>query len=174
MRTLTVLGAALLASALIPAAMAQEVIRDPGRCAQFYPDANCQNYGPGNPYRDSTYRRHHHAVYRTTRPVQQDAWNNGYNPNWGWGGPGAVAAGAVGTAGAVAAGAANTAGAIATAPFRGANSYAYYNGGYNNGWNNGGWNNAGWTGQSYNARNGIVCTPGQYYRGADGRRHLCQ
>ena len=30
---------------------AQEVITNPGRCAQFYPNANCQNYGPGNPYR---------------------------------------------------------------------------------------------------------------------------
>ena len=36
--------------AAVPAA-AQEVITNPGRCAQFYPNANCQNYGPGNPYR---------------------------------------------------------------------------------------------------------------------------
>jgi hypothetical protein len=34
----------------VPAA-AQEVIPNPGRCAQYYPNANCQNYGPGNPYR---------------------------------------------------------------------------------------------------------------------------
>jgi hypothetical protein len=32
-------------------AAAQEVITNPGRCAQFYPNANCTNYGPGNPYR---------------------------------------------------------------------------------------------------------------------------
>ena len=167
MRPLIVLGAAaLLASAVTLPAMAQEVIRDPGHCAQFYPNANCQNYGPGNPYRNGSYR-HHHAVYRTSRPAQQDAWNNGYNPNWGW--PGDVAAGAVGTAGAVAAGAANTAGAIATAPFRAANSYGYYNGGPNTGWNNGGW-----SGQSYAERNGFVCTPGTYFKGDDGRRHLCQ
>ena len=38
------------AVAAVPAT-AQEVITNPGRCAQFYPNANCQNYGPGNPYR---------------------------------------------------------------------------------------------------------------------------
>lgn len=32
-------------------ASAQEAISNPGRCAQFYPNANCENYGPGNPYR---------------------------------------------------------------------------------------------------------------------------
>jgi hypothetical protein len=31
-------------------ASAQHVIYNPGWCAQFYPNANCQNYGPGNPY----------------------------------------------------------------------------------------------------------------------------
>jgi hypothetical protein len=30
---------------------AQEVITNPGKCAQFYPNANCTNYGSGNPYR---------------------------------------------------------------------------------------------------------------------------
>jgi hypothetical protein len=29
---------------------AQQVISEPGYCAQFYPNANCQNKGPGNPY----------------------------------------------------------------------------------------------------------------------------
>jgi len=28
------------------------VISDPGYCAQFYPNADCQNLGPGNPYTD--------------------------------------------------------------------------------------------------------------------------
>jgi hypothetical protein len=32
-------------------ALAQEVIPNPGKCAQYYPNANCQNYGSGNPYR---------------------------------------------------------------------------------------------------------------------------
>jgi hypothetical protein len=36
--------------ALTAPASAQHVIYNPGWCAQFYPNANCQNYGPGNPY----------------------------------------------------------------------------------------------------------------------------
>ena len=59
---------------------------------------------------------------------------------------------AVGIAGV----AVGTAAAIATSPFRG--SYAYDNG-YNRG---------------YAARNGFVCQPGTWFRGEDGRRHLCQ
>ena len=48
---LGVLGAAavILSSALASPVMAQQVITDPGY-AQFYPNANCQNKGPGNPY----------------------------------------------------------------------------------------------------------------------------
>ena len=34
-------------------ALAQAVIY----CAQFYPNANCQNLGPGNPYTDGGYYR---------------------------------------------------------------------------------------------------------------------
>jgi hypothetical protein len=33
--------------------MAQQVISDPGYCAQFYPNANCENKGTGK----SLYRR---------------------------------------------------------------------------------------------------------------------
>jgi hypothetical protein len=48
------IGAALVATvALGTTVQAQEVITNPGRCAQYYPNANCQNYGPGNPYRGS-------------------------------------------------------------------------------------------------------------------------
>jgi hypothetical protein len=32
--------------------LAQQVISEPGYCAFFYPNANCQNKGPGNPYTD--------------------------------------------------------------------------------------------------------------------------
>ncbi len=49
-------AAAVLASALATPAMAQAVVEDPGYCAQFYPNANCQNYGPANPYTNG-YRR---------------------------------------------------------------------------------------------------------------------
>ena len=65
-----------------------------------------------------------------------------------------TAGAAVGTAGAIAGAAIGTAGAIATAPFRGPDyrdSYAYDRN-----------------------PNGFVCQPGTWFRGEDGRRHLCQ
>jgi hypothetical protein len=47
------IGAAVVAAAAFATpALAQAVIEDPGFCAQYYPNANCQNYGPGNPYTD--------------------------------------------------------------------------------------------------------------------------
>jgi hypothetical protein len=61
---LALLGAALLAAALAGPAAAQEVIYNPGYCAQFYPNANCQNKGPGNPYTGSYQRG--------------ERWHNGY------------------------------------------------------------------------------------------------
>ena len=57
-------AAAVAAAAFATPALAQAVISDPGRCAQFYPDANCQNLGPGNPYTDGGYYR-------------DDNWQNG-------------------------------------------------------------------------------------------------
>jgi hypothetical protein len=59
------LGAALVATAaLATPASAQPVVTNPGYCAQFYPDANCQNYGPGNPY--------------TGGYQSGNSWENGY------------------------------------------------------------------------------------------------
>jgi hypothetical protein len=55
--------AAILAATLALPASAQEVIYNPGYCAQFYPNANCQNKGPGNPYTGGYYR---------------GGWHNGY------------------------------------------------------------------------------------------------
>ena len=51
MTKLALLGAAALVcvGAATPV-KAQEVIYNPGYCAQFYPNANCQNKGPNNPY----------------------------------------------------------------------------------------------------------------------------
>src|ERR1700730_10166446 len=119
------LGAAVilssaLASPLAGPAMAQQVISNPGYCAQFYPNANCQNKGPGNPYTGDYQRR-----------VADDGWNSGWHDSWNdnrrdsgfW--PGDVAAGVVG-------GAIGTAGAIATAPLRG-DLYAYYQRGVSSG-----------------------------------------
>jgi hypothetical protein len=149
MKISRLLGAAvILSSALAAPVMAQEVIYNPGYCAQFYPNANCQNKGPNNPYTGDYQRRN-------------ADWNNGnWNDNrWDrrdsgfW--PADVAAGVVG-------GAVGTAGAIAAAPFRG-DSYAYYNDGYRRGYDD-----------SYGARNGFVCQPGTWFKGEDGRGHPCQ
>jgi hypothetical protein len=51
MSMLKLLGAVAALSALtaVPVS-AQAVISEPGYCAFFYPNANCQNKGPGNPY----------------------------------------------------------------------------------------------------------------------------
>jgi hypothetical protein len=52
------IGAAAVAAAAFAApAVAQQVISDPGYCAQFYPNANCNNLGAGNPYTDGGYWR---------------------------------------------------------------------------------------------------------------------
>ena len=58
-------AAALATTAFVTPALAQAVISDPGYCAQFYPNANCQNYGPGNPYTDGGYYR-------------DNGWQSGY------------------------------------------------------------------------------------------------
>ena len=52
------IGAAAVATAAFATpALAQQVIEDPGYCAQFYPNANCQNLGAGNPYTNGGYWR---------------------------------------------------------------------------------------------------------------------
>src|ERR1700682_1719248 len=111
MTKLRLLGAAaILSTALARPVMAQQVVSNPGYCAQFYPSANCQNNGPGNPYTGSYQRR---AVYQNS----DNRWDEGRRTSrdsgfW----PAAVAAGVAGAA-------VGTAAAVATAPFRGA--YAY-------------------------------------------------
>jgi opacity protein-like surface antigen len=77
MTKFALLGATLLATALASPALAQAVVEDPGYCAQFYPNANCQNYGPGNPLYPGRgwyggyarmhvghHRHHHHRHWR--------------------------------------------------------------------------------------------------------------
>jgi hypothetical protein len=110
-------AAAILASAIAGPAMAQEVIYNPGYCAQFYPNANCQNKGAGNPYTGSYQRQayrdggYHNRNWRDS--------NNRWDGNSGfW--PGDVAAGVVG-------GAVGTAAAVAAYPF-GGEDYARRNG----------------------------------------------
>src|SRR5437667_4627793 len=101
------LGAAgvILSSALASPAMAQEVIYNPGYCAQFYPNANCENKGPGNPYTGDYQRRlaYRDDGYRQSGNLGWDqgwnnGWNNGLHQSWNdnpftW--PGDVAEGAV-------------------------------------------------------------------------------
>jgi len=57
---------AVVAAAFATPAMAQAVIEDPGYCAQFYPNANCQNLGPGNPYTNGGYYRDDPAMETQT------------------------------------------------------------------------------------------------------------
>ncbi|GMO13916.1 MULTISPECIES: hypothetical protein [Bradyrhizobium] len=153
------LGAtAIAATMLAGSAMAQAVVTNPGRCSAQFPNANCQNLGPGNPYTDSGYR-HRRVSYRQTNGDWNNDWNRSRTGFW----PTDVAAGVAGAA-------IGTAGAIASAPFRAwDNSYAY-----DNSWDNRGWDNRGWDTRTYAQRNGFVCTPGTWFKGEDGRRHLCQ
>jgi hypothetical protein len=58
MSRLAFLGvAALLSAAAATPVAAQEVIYNPGYCAQFYPNGNCQNKGPNSPYTGDYQRR---------------------------------------------------------------------------------------------------------------------
>jgi hypothetical protein len=146
MTNLKIVGAAVIAaSALSSPALAQAIISNPAACESEFASANCQNMGARSPYSPrSTGYYHRRTAYRQ---------------------PAAVAAGVAGAA-------VGTAAAVATAPFAWGNSYAMYGqpamyGMYGeNGWY-GDWN-------SYATRNGIVCRPGTYFKGDDGRQHLCQ
>ena len=51
------LGAAAALAVMTAPAMAQQVMSEPGYCAFFYPNANCQNKGPGNPYTGDAWLR---------------------------------------------------------------------------------------------------------------------
>ena len=67
MSTSKLLGAvAVLTSVCATPVMAQAVVQEPGYCAFFYPNANCQNKGPGNPY--GNYRQ---------PAAQGNAWSSG-------------------------------------------------------------------------------------------------
>src|ERR1700674_4226978 len=70
------LGALALVSAVAATPVtAQEVIYNPGYCAQFYPNANCQNKGPNNPYTGDYQRRNamRGAYARSAGPCAQGA-----------------------------------------------------------------------------------------------------
>ncbi len=143
-------AAAIVACAMASPAMAQQVSPTHGRCLHSNP--NCTAMG----------LRHGSQYQHRDRHADRD-WNGRNDRNFGWNEdrrhdsgfwPADVAAGVVG-------GAIGTGVAIATDPFR-ANSYAWDNGGRN-----------GWS-ESYMKRNGFVCVPGTWFRGQDGRQHICQ
>ena len=154
------LGAVVVAaSALASPAMAQQVIYNPGYCAQFYPGANCQNLGPGNPYtggyqQRAAYQQNYNrwdtgnpytGGYQQRAAYQPTGWNTSYN-RWDTGNP-------------------YTRGYQQSAAYQQTTApYAAVDNGYRRGY----------YGQSYAQQSGLVCTPGTRYRGDDGRRHLCQ
>ena len=51
------LGAAVALAVMTAPATAQQVMGEPGYCAFYYPNANCQNKGPGNPYTGDAWLR---------------------------------------------------------------------------------------------------------------------
>ena len=150
MTKMKLLGAVAIATTMVTgAAMAQTVVASPGGCDPQFPNANCRNLG----YSDHGYR-HHRVSYRQTNSDWNNDWNRTHTGFWPTDVAGDVAGAAIGTAGA-----------IATAPFRAMdNSYAYDNS----------WDNRGWDHRTYAQRNGFVCTPGTWFKGDDGRRHICQ
>jgi hypothetical protein len=50
MKYRALLLAPIFACVFVAPASSQAVIDNSDMCAQLYPDANCENYGPGNPY----------------------------------------------------------------------------------------------------------------------------
>jgi len=63
--------AVFVAAASAAPAVAQAVIDNPGMCEQFYPNANCQNLGPGNPYTDGSY---FHNNWRNSSASMEHHW----------------------------------------------------------------------------------------------------
>lgn len=57
MATYRFLGAATAFAMMATPAMAQQAMGEPGYCAFYYPNANCQNKGPGNPYTGDAWLR---------------------------------------------------------------------------------------------------------------------
>lgn len=141
-------GAAAIAATMVTgSAMAQTMTTNPVRCDAQFSNAHCRNLG------DNGYR-HRRVTYRQAN----GDWNRTNTGFWPADAAGDVAGAAIGTAGA-----------IATAPFRAMdNSYAYDDGSYNS------WGNRGWDTRTYAQRNGFVCTPGTWFKGQDGRQHICQ
>jgi hypothetical protein len=65
---------AVVAAAFATPALAQAVVEDPGYCAQFYPNANCQELGPGNPYTDGGYYRQNRNAMTLQHAAEPDEY----------------------------------------------------------------------------------------------------
>jgi hypothetical protein len=63
MPTCRILAAVAVLLGVTAPAAAQQVMGEPGYCAFYYPNANCQNKGPGNPYTDPEYKRRLNQSY---------------------------------------------------------------------------------------------------------------
>ena len=70
-------AAAVAAAAFATPVLAQQVISDPGYCAQFYPNANCQNLGAGNPYTNGGYWRNSNASMEQPRLHHRERVHHG-------------------------------------------------------------------------------------------------
>jgi hypothetical protein len=73
-------AAAIVAAAFASPAQAQAVNWEPGYCAMFYPNANCQNYGPGNPFTDPGYHRGGPGMYASAGGSPACAQHRSYDP----------------------------------------------------------------------------------------------
>ena len=161
MRKIAIFGAAAaLVTAVAGPVMAKEMSHDMKRMHHRHMAGNSM---------------HRHMAAHGMQEQTNAGWNsNGRDKGPTGFFPADLAVGAVDTAAGVAGAAIGTAGAIATAPFRTADSFAYQP--EANGYNTYAYGPNGYYGDwnSYAARNGLVCRPGTWFKGNDGRQHLCQ
>jgi hypothetical protein len=68
MKSTVIAAATLIAALYATPALAQAVIDNPGMCEQLYPDANCYDLGPGNPYTGGGYRKGWQARKASSEP----------------------------------------------------------------------------------------------------------
>jgi hypothetical protein len=71
MKSTLIAAATLVAAAYTTPALAQAVIDNPGMCEQFYPNANCEDMGPGNPYTGGGYYR---KDWRNAKAFSEARW----------------------------------------------------------------------------------------------------
>jgi hypothetical protein len=65
------LGTAAALAMMSAPSPAQQVMGEPAYCAFYYPNANCQNKGPGNPYTGDSWLRLNQAAAIANPPPQR-------------------------------------------------------------------------------------------------------